>query len=70
MKIIYTKHAEKRMQEREIKRSWIESCIELPDYRVTREKIIESNKKIDNQVMKVVWIRKDSFIKVVSVMWR
>lgn len=70
MKIIYTEHAEKRILERGIKKSWIEECIEIPDYNVSKGKVVESNKKINFQVLKVVWERKDKFIKVISVMWR
>ena len=70
MKIIYTNHTKKRMKERGIKSSWVEECIEIPDYSVSKGKIIESNKKIKSEVLKVVWERKDSFIKVISVMWR
>ncbi len=57
MKIVYTKHTLKRMRQRAISSSWIESCIELPDYNVTRGNLIESNKKIGSQVLKVVWER-------------
>ena len=70
LKIIYTKHTKKRMIERSIKSSWIEDCIELPDYNIARERIVESYKKINSEVLKVVWIRMDSFIKVISVMWK
>ena len=70
MKVIYTKHTKKRMQERAINSSWIEDCIEMPDYNVKRGDFIESYKKIKSEVLKVVWIRKDSFIKVISVMWK
>ncbi len=70
MKIFYTEHTKKRMRERGIKDSWIEDCIEMPDYNVTKGDIIESHKKIKSEVLKIVWTRKDSFIKVISVMWR
>ena len=70
MKIIYTSHTKKRMRERSIESSWIENCIEMPDYSVTKGEIIESHKKIKSEILKVVWTKKDNFIKVISVMWR
>jgi hypothetical protein len=70
MKFIYTKHAEKRMFERDIKSLWVEDCIEIPDYNLTKGDIVESYKKVEFKILKVVWVRKDSFIKVISVMWR
>ncbi len=58
------------MVERGIKSSWIEEGIEMPEYTVTRGIIVESYRKVLSQVLKVVWIQKDSFIKVISVMWK
>ncbi len=70
MEIIYSKHAKKRMYERAIKFLWIEDCIGIPDYSVKKGIIIESYKKIKLNTLKVVWVKKDNFIKVISVMWK
>lgn len=70
MKYVFTKHTLKRMSERTIKKEWIENTIESPDYSVSKDHIIEANKKINNKMLKVVFVKKDNFIKIISVMWR
>ncbi len=70
MKIYYSKHAEKRMKERGIKNADVVSCIEMPHYAINKKNIVESHKKIFDKTIKVVWTRKDNFIKVISVMWK
>ena len=70
MKIVFTKHALKRMKERAIKEEWVRETIEIPDYTVSREGTVESNKKIENNTLKVIYNKKHNFIKIISVMWR
>ncbi len=70
MKIIYTTHAKKRMIERDIKESLVKEGVELPDYNITTGIIVESNRQIDDRILRVIWTNKDSFIKVISVMWK
>ncbi len=70
MNIIYSKHSKKRMKERGISESDILECLNMPDYTVSVNEFVESYRKINNGVIKVVSIRKDSFIKVISVMWK
>ncbi|MEK6871664.1 MAG: DUF4258 domain-containing protein [Nanoarchaeota archaeon] len=60
MNLIYSEHAQKRMKERQIKKVWVEECIYIPDYSIKKEKIIESHKKINNQVLRVVWAQECS----------
>lgn len=70
MKIIFTKHALKRLKERAIKEEWVRETLEFPDYTVSKGELIESNKKIGNKTLKVIYEKKHNFIKIISVMWR
>jgi len=68
--IIITDHAKKRMVERSISLENIKNTIELPDYTVDKSGIIEAFRKLNNKTLKVVYVSKDKFIKILSVMWK
>ena len=70
MKIIFTNHAKHRMIERDIKIEKIKEAIELPDYTITKDGKIESYKRIENKTLKIVYIKKDKFIKIVTLIWK
>lgn len=70
MKFVYSRHARKRMGERDIEENDIDECIEIPDYSVSKSETTESHKKLEKGNLKVVWSRKDNFIKIITVMWK
>ena len=63
MKIILTDHAKQRMIERSITFDEINNVLNFPDYSVTKENKVECHK--DN--LKIVYISKDKFIRIVTV---
>ena len=68
MKIILTDHAKQRMIQRDIKRSEIEETIELPEYTVSKGRIVEAHKNINGRSIKIVYSKQGKFIKIISVM--
>lgn len=56
MKLIFTKHAKKRMAERGIKEKDIIETIEFPEYTIKRGREIEAYKKFEGKMLKVVYI--------------
>lgn len=70
MRIIFTTHAKQRMVEREISLDLIMDALEIPDYTVSSEQKIGAYKKINNRILKVVYEKKDNYIKVVTLMWK
>jgi len=70
VKLIFTSHAKKRMFERNIKIEDIQAAIELPDYTITRSNKIEAYKKMSEKTLKVVYIGKDNFIKIITLIWK
>ena len=69
-KIILTKHAKQRMNERGISIQNIQEAIEFPDYTISKRNKIESHKKINDKVLKVVYLKPDKFIKIITLMWK
>ena len=67
MKIEYTYHAEKRLKERNIKKEDVQTIIEFPEYTVKIGEEIEAHKKINGRRIKVVYIEKVNYIKVITV---
>ena len=66
--IILTNHAKKRMVERAISFKHVQETIEMPNYTVQKGKKTEAYKKYDERRIKVVYVAKDKYIKVISVM--
>ncbi len=70
MKIILTNHAKKRLIERKIKIEEVLETIEMPNYTITKGKLREVFRKINNQTLKVVYSVEDKYINVISIMWK
>lgn len=70
MTIILTDHTKKRMAERAITFKQIQETIEMPNYAIQKGKKTEAYKKFDERRLKIVYVSKDRYIKVISVMWR
>ena len=69
MKIILTYHSKKSMIDRGITLEEIKEIIELPDYTVSKDKmLVEAHKKIGQRNLKVVYIKSNKFIKIISVL--
>ena len=67
MNLILTTHAKKRMIERNIKIREIQESIDIPDYTISKNGKIEAYKKINNKILKIVYLKQDRFIKVITV---
>ena len=63
MKIIFTNHAKQRMLERGISLEEIKETIEFPEYIVSKGIKIEAHKNN----LKTIYISKDKFIKIITV---
>lgn len=70
MNIILTKHAKQRMLEREIKFENIQDTINFSDYTIKKNGKVEAFKKINEKLLKVIYIEKGKFIKIVTLIWR
>ncbi len=67
MKIVFSSHAEKRMKERGVRKEDIIEVIDFPEYVIRRENNeIEAYKKINNKMFKVVYIKLENYIKVIT----
>jgi len=67
MKSVFSNHAKKRLKERNIKGSEVSEVINFPEYTLKRGGEIEAYKKINGKTLKVVYIRKENYIKVITV---
>ncbi len=67
MKIIYSSHARKRLRQRNIKENKVVEIIEFPDYTLKRGEEIEAYKKIKERTIKIVYVAKENYIKVITV---
>jgi hypothetical protein len=67
MEISYSFHAKKRMKERGIREDEIKEVIEYPEYTIKRGDEIEAYKKIKNKMTKVVYVKEENYIKVITV---
>lgn len=70
MKIIFTNHSKQRKVERSVSDEQIKQTIELPDYTIKKENKTEAYKKINNKLLKVVYIEKGNFIKIITLIWK
>jgi len=69
MRFVLSKHAKKRMIERKINIEDITSTVELPDYVINRGDKTEAYKKLKDKKLKVIYIKEDSFIKIITLIW-
>lgn len=70
MNFILTKHAEQRIIERNIKLKQIQEIINFPDYTISKNNKIEAYKKIEGKLLKIVYIQKGKFIKIITLLWK
>lgn len=70
MELLFTDHARQRMIEREITPRDVQTTIDLPDYTVSKGGKVESHKSLGNKILKVVYIKKAKFIKIITLMWK
>ena len=70
MDFFLTNHAKKRMVDRKIKLEDIKDAINFPNYTITRGNKVESYKKIKNNLLNVIYIKKGKFIKIITLVWK
>lgn len=70
MPVRYTEHAERRMRERGIRRSWVEEALEDPD-RVVQARAGRSQaiKSMGDDTFSVIFVREGSDVVVITVYW-
>ena len=66
--IILTDYAKKRMSQRAINFKQIQETVEMPEYTVQKGKTTEAMKRYNDKRLKIVYVAKDKYIKVISVM--
>jgi len=70
MEIKYTLHADFQIQERKIKKVWVEETIKFPDQIIKIGEKHYVTKKLNGKILKVVYVKaKEKHIKVVTVYW-
>lgn len=68
MQIMFTEHAEKRLKERGVKKEQVKETIEFPEYTIKRtNNEIEAYKKMAGKMLKVVYLEKEKYIKVITL---
>ena len=70
MKIILSYHAKKRLFERKIRLQDVIDSIEMPDYTISKGNKKEAYRKINNKILKTVYMIKEKYIKVITVIWK
>lgn len=66
MKIRYTIHAVERMKQRGISRKLVEECLQIPDKDEELEQARRCIKKIDDELLVVIYTGKDYEITVIT----
>ncbi|MFH1376816.1 MAG: DUF4258 domain-containing protein [Candidatus Woesearchaeota archaeon] len=68
MNIIYSEHANKRLKQRGISLLDVEHVLEFPDYvKKSLKNMFEAYGEVKGRKLKVVFIKKESYIKVITV---
>jgi hypothetical protein len=70
MELILTNHAKKRMLDRGIELKHIKETIDLPNYTIRKDNKVEAYKEINGKTLKVVYIQKAKFIKIITLIWK
>jgi len=68
MEIILSKHAKKRIKERNIKIKEIRECLDFHDYKITKCEKVEFFKKFEKFTLRLICVEKNKFIKVITLM--
>ena len=69
MDIVYSDHAKKRLRQRGIAEFEVENILRFPQYvRNTFEGLKEAVGNSNNREIKIVFVRKENYIKVVTVL--
>ena len=70
-KYVFSDHAKRRLLERDINEETVKFVIEKPDYTLNRFRDeIEAIKKMNGETLKVVYVEKENFIKVITLYWK
>jgi hypothetical protein len=70
MKVVLSHHAKKRLIERGIKMQDVQDTIEIPEYTISRGDKKEAYKKINGKLLKVVYVKEDKYIKIITLIWK
>ncbi|MEK6812357.1 MAG: DUF4258 domain-containing protein [Nanoarchaeota archaeon] len=68
MKIIYSNHAKKRMKRREVEEWEVKHVLDFPSYtKKSFDGKIEAVGTIKNKTLKVVFVKSENYIKIITV---
>lgn len=70
MKITLSFHAKQRLKERKVPLESVKDTVSMPDYTVSKENKTEAYRKFKERTLKVVYSKEDSYIKVITLMWK
>lgn len=48
----------------------IQETVDFPDYTISKENKIEVYKKINNKLLKIVYVKEGKFIKIITLIWK
>ena len=68
-RIIFTAHASERLKQRKIKNDHVISTLADPDFIVQRGAESEAYKGIDKKLLKVIYVEKEKFIRIITLYW-
>ena len=68
-RLIFTAHAYERLKERGMTEDFVVSALSSPDFVINRGEESEAYKKIAGKLLKVVYVEKESFIRIITLYW-
>lgn len=69
MEIDYSEHAEKRLKQRGITKLEVEHVLSYPNYiKKSFDERREAGGMVNNRTMKIIFIEKEKYIKIITVM--
>lgn len=69
MEVFYTLHVKKRMLRKKIEKIWVEEALKHPDYISKDNRAYYAKKRLNGMSIEVVYIIKESYIRVITVYW-
>lgn len=69
MKIVFTLHSLDRIKKRKITKEEIEESVRVPDNITKKHEKYYIQKKLQRGTMEVVYEKKESYIKIITLYW-
>jgi hypothetical protein len=68
-RLVFTVHAQERLGGRKVGEDLVVSAISRPDFVVVRGDESEAYKRVAEKLLKVVYVEKESFIRIITLYW-